>query len=499
MFSDDPFLPETVEQQIAHLQERAQDNSAQQQTPNLRLIQHVQQLYQASEPDSEGVNRAYQQLFQHGESRVISRDRKMDFFDNTTSHTSSGKTARESRKRPLWYTYLIAAVLLIGVLLTGTFVFAFSRSSTPPAARRTTSPRNSAAFRISLDAHPLLYQNTLYVNSGSDIRAYATRNGALERIYPLADVENPTILNGVLYASNTTSTFALRLSDGKLLWRTPFGLATPPIIVNGMLYASSENPNSGAPDKVVYALRVDDGKVLWQYRFDNQNEVPSAPLVIQGVVYFSSSTQLHQTIDARIYALKATDGSLLWHQLLGHTAISNVETDGSAFYVFVDGFVEAFHSNGRVMWHTRLPISSLVDMQNTYLAAIANGVIYVQGNGTVYALRATDGTLLWHYQSSSGTYFGSFNVQGNVLYVGMLPFSALGNSAYRPSFLLALRIDNGHPLWQKQLTEQEILNPTVEGGVIYVVYGLGNGQDALSALRTTDGHLLWTRTFPLPS
>jgi outer membrane protein assembly factor BamB len=345
-----------------------------------------------------------------------------------------------------------------------------------------------------------LYQNTLYVNTGSDIRAYATRNGALERTYPLADVGNPTILNGVLYASNTTSTFALCLSDGKLLWRVPFGFATPPNIVNGILYASSDAPNSSSvPDRVVYALRVNDGKVLWQYRFDNQYELPSVPLVIQGVVYFSTSTQLHQTIDARIYALKATDGSLLWHQLLGHTAISNVETDGSAFYVFVDGFVEAFHTNGRVMWHTHLPISSLVGMQNTFLAVVANDVIYVQGNGTFYALRATDGTLLWHYQTTSAAYFSSFNVQGNVLYVGMLPFSALGNSAYRPSFLLALCTDNGHLLWQKQLAEQEILNPTVEGGVIYVVYGLGNGQEALSALRTTDGHFLWTHIFPIPS
>lgn len=490
MFSDEPFLPESVEQQIAHLQERTQDDHAQQQTPNLRLIQDVQQLYHVCKPDSEGVHHAYQQLFQYGEPSVILRDRKMDSFDSTTSTPSSGKTGKGSRKRPFWYPYLIAAVLLIGVLLTGTFVFEFSRSSAPSSARRTTSPQNSAALNISFESHPLLYQNTLYVNSGSDIRAYATGNGAFERTYPLADVENPTILNGVLYASNTTSTFALRLSDGKLLWRAPFGLATPPIIVNGMLYASSN-----APDKVVYALQINDGKLLWQYRFDNQDEFPSAPLVIQDVVYFSSSIQLHQTIDARIYALKATDGSLLWHQSLGHTAISNMVTDKSAFYVFVDGSVEAFHINGRVMWHTRLPISSLVGMRNTFLAAIASDVIYVKGgNGTIYALRATDGTLLWHYQATSGTLFGSFSVEGNVLYVGILPVSALGIHAVRSSFLLALRTRDGHLLWQKQLAEQEILNPTVERGVIYVVYGTGNGQKALSALRATNGHLLWTRT-----
>jgi len=77
MFSDGPFVSEAVEQQIADLQGRAQDNHAQQQTPNLRLIQHVQQLYHVCEVDSEGVNHVYQRLFQHGESSTILTDRKM--------------------------------------------------------------------------------------------------------------------------------------------------------------------------------------------------------------------------------------------------------------------------------------------------------------------------------------------------------------------------------------------------------------------------------------
>jgi len=490
MFSDEPFVPEAVEQQIADLQRRVQDHHAQPQTPNLRLIRHVQQLYQVCEGDSEGVNHAYQRLLQRRDSRTVLTDRKMGSFDNITSLPTPGKTGKGSRKRPFWHPYLIAAVLLIGVLLTGAFVFALSRLSAPSSARRTTFPQNSAALNISFEPQPLLYQNTLYVNSGSDIRAYATQNGTFERTYQLADIENPTIHDGVLYASNTTSTFALRLSDGKVLWQAPFGLATPPIIVNGMLYASADTP-----DKVVYALQANDGKVRWQYRFDNQDESPSAPLVSQGMVYFSSSLQLQQTIDARIYALKATDGSLLWHQSLGHTAISNVETDGATFYVFVDGSVEAFHANGGVMWRSRLPISSQEDMQNTFLAAVANGMIYVKGgNGAIYALRVTDGTLLWNYQAASGTLFGLFSIQGNILYAGILPVSALGIHSVRASFLLAIRTSDGHLLWQRQLAEQDILNPTAEQGVIYVVYGTGNGQEVLSALRATNGLLLWTRT-----
>ena len=408
--------------------------------------------------------------------------------DNTTSHPTSGKTGKGSRKHPFWLPYLIAAVLLIGVLLTGAFSFALSRLSAPSSARRTSFPQNSAGLNIAFEPQPLLYQNTLYVNSGSDIRAYTAQNGAFERTYPLADVENPTILNGVLYASNTSSTFALRLSDGKVLWQAPFGFATPPIIVNGVLYASAD-----APEKVVYALQANDGKLLWQYHFANQDEFPSSPLVIQGVVYFSSSLQLHQIIDARIYALKATNGLFLWRQSLGHTAISNAMTDGSTFYVFVDGSVEAFHAND-VMWRVRLPLSSLLDMQNTFLAAVSNGIVFVVGgNSTIYALRTTDGMLLWHYRATSGTIFGLFSIQGNALYVGILPVSDLNIHDVRSSFLLVLRTSDGHRLWQRQLAEQETLNPTAGQGVIYVVFG-NNGQEVLSALRVTNGLPLWFRT-----
>lgn len=493
MFLDEPFDPETVEQQIASLQQRVQDKHAQPQAPNLRLIQQVQQLYQTCQTDSEGVNHAYQRLLQHGDHGTILTDRKMGSFGNTASNPRSGKTGNRSRKRPFWHPRLIAAVLLIGVLLTGTFVFALSRLSVPSSAQRTPSPttsQNSAALNIPFEPQPLLYQNTLYVNSGSDIRAYTAQNGAFERTYPLADVENPAILDGVLYASNTTSTFALRLSDGKLLWQAPFGLATPPIIVNGILYASTETP-----DNIVYALQANDGKVLWQYRFDTQDEIPSAPLVIQNVVYFSSSLQLHQTIDARIYALKATNGSLLWQHSLGHTAISNVRTDGSAFYVFVDGSVEAFSANGRAIWRSRLPFSSLVDMQNTFLPAVSSGMIYVKGgNGAIYALRATDGVLLWSYQATSRTLFGLFSIQGNILYVGISPVSAPNTRSVRAS-LLALRTSDGHLLWQRQLAMQEVLNPTAGQGRIYVVYGTGtSGTEILAAFQATNGLPLWTRT-----
>src|SRR5260370_9643789 len=165
MFSDEPFVPEAVETQIADLQEHTQDDHAQQQTPNRRLIEHLQHLYQACQADSEGVNHAYQRLLQHRDHNTILTDPKMDSLTTTTSNPMFGKTRNGSRKRPFWRPHLIAAVLLIGGLLTGTFVFAFSRLSAPPSARRTTPLQHSAGLNIGFEPQPLLYHNMLYVNS----------------------------------------------------------------------------------------------------------------------------------------------------------------------------------------------------------------------------------------------------------------------------------------------------------------------------------------------
>lgn len=188
---------------------------------------------------------------------------------------------------------------------------------------------------------------------------------------------------------------------------------------------------------------------------------------------------------------------LLWRHTLGHVAISDVKTDGATLYVLVDGSIEALRANdGAVLWRSQLPPSSLREMHNTFLETVTNGIIYVaSGKGPIYALQTSNGAILWHYQASPGTEFGSFSIWGNTLYVGMLAISTPNPYRIRSSFLLALRINDGYLLWQKHLGEQEILNPAAGQGVVYVIYETGNnGQEVLSALRATDGTSLWTRT-----
>ena len=156
MFLDEPFVPEIVEQQIADLQESAQDRPAQPQTSNLRLIQNLQQISQACQADSEGMNHAYQRLFQQEDHSTVLTDRKTSSLNGTLSNPSSGNTANGPRRRPFWRSRLIAAMLLIGVILIGSFVFTLSHLSAPSSVQRTSAPtasQNSAGLNEIGRAH----------------------------------------------------------------------------------------------------------------------------------------------------------------------------------------------------------------------------------------------------------------------------------------------------------------------------------------------------------
>lgn len=258
------IVPETVEKQLVDLAKILQDNQAQQQTLNQRLIGNLQQIYQVYQASPEGLKRGRQQLFEHLEGKVTPSVKPTNLPDDHVFDRKHTRGVISSRNRKTWSPRLVAAILLLAILGVGVLAFTYSRfhvsfSSIQPG---------SASLNISIEPQPFLYQNDLYVNTGNDIRTYAAQNGVPERIYALANTtSNPTIINGVLYISGQTSVFAMRLSDGKLLWQAPFGSETShsPTIVNGVLYGYAYVSS----DIVFYALQSSNGHLLWQYHISN--------------------------------------------------------------------------------------------------------------------------------------------------------------------------------------------------------------------------------------
>ncbi len=152
---------------------------------------------------------------------------------------------------------------------------------------------------------------------------------------------------------------------------------------------------------------------------------------------------------------------------------------GGVAYAGADKAVYALRStDGTLLW--RSSIDGGVGDQ----PVVAGGVVYVTAStditATLYALRSSDGALLWHYTSNGG--ISTPVVANGVVYVGT-----------QGGEVLALRAGNGTLLWRYIDNNFGFLSPQLVDGVLYVK--ANNEQPGnVYALRANDGRLLWHYT-----
>src|SRR6266566_98930 len=143
---------------------------------------------------------------------------------------------------------------------------------------------------------------------------------------------------------------------------------------------------------------------------------------------------------------------------------------------------------------------------------VVDGVVDVGTmNSAVYALRASDGGLLWRYNTAgpvAGPNSPPIGVDG-IVYVSADVDQGLGNVT---GYVYALRASSGTLLW-RYTTEGYVYSPTVANGVVYVSLMAGSlavaeglvyidttvgSKTDISALRASDGSRLWTHAGNAP-
>ena len=220
----------------------------------------------------------------------------------------------------------------------------------------------------------------------------------------------PTINNGVLYVGSTDGNiYALNATNGAKIWNyTTSGQVFPsPAVVNGVVYDGSAvlPPPSGfppweqsasIPTGAVYALNATNGVQLWKYVTGGYG-VSSCPVAIGGVVYVGSW-------DGNIYALNATSGVKLWNYTTGGAVFSSVVAGGVIYVDSSDDNVYALNAtNGDRLWNCITSSALLISYGGVLYPiwsspVVVGGAVYIcSDNGTVYALNAESGTLLWNY------------------------------------------------------------------------------------------------------
>jgi outer membrane protein assembly factor BamB len=269
----------------------------------------------------------------------------------------------------------------------------------------------------------------LYVGLGTNsFEALRASDGSLLWHYsartPFSSM--PSVADGVVYLSTQDGhVYALRAGDGFPLWK--FASLFPsnsssPTVADDRVYL---NLQDGSLD----ALRASNGTLLWRYRLPSPLTEES-PSVADGMVYVS-------TLDGSVYALRASDGSVLWHTAMHVPDVfpSLIVVDGVIYVQTLGGSIAALRANdGSILWlynGEEGDAGSITAVQGVVYLALQTG-----GINSIAALSARDGSILWRYTPQvSSTQLPPILVDDLVL------------TTLQDGSIDALRASNGALLW----------------------------------------------------
>lgn len=256
--------------------------------------------------------------------------------------------------RPVWH-HSVGSAVRTSPAVHGGRVFFGSEDGRIYAVRAKTG-RLEWSFNIggTVTAAPLVVHRTVFVGSrGGAFVALNAINGHVRwRTQPwsvwagaAASARRDTIFVG----SDQSKVFAYNAATGKLRWSRTLDarVRSTPSVVGRHLFV-------GTDSGTVWSLSARTGAVRWSTRAAPANThaiVRSSPAVFNGLVYVSTGETT--PMDGRVVAMKADTGAIKWQA----TYIADYSTSSPA---------------------------------------IANGVLYVGSYDTrIYAIRASDGALLW--------------------------------------------------------------------------------------------------------
>ncbi|GIV16772.1 MAG: hypothetical protein KatS3mg022_2207 [Armatimonadota bacterium] len=293
------------------------------------------------------------------------------------------------------------------------------------------APQNFAA--------PAIVGNTIYYPCRDRFYALDAETGRVIWRYPTdqpLDAQfrtTPAVADGIVYVGATDGNlYALSAATGKVLWtfRTQGAVLSPPTVVDDVVYF-------GSADGRVYAINARTGEPIWRGGFRTLDAVNGAVAVADGMVYFISADQtlyaaaaatglllwrmrlpgtlyaLSPVVADRnvyvvasnvLYVLQARSGRQLWARTLSDDIVAEPVAGNSMIYVLTrDGRVWAFDNTGKLLWNTKEPVFTNQVVAPPTLAG--NVLIIGTTRGGIYALDASNGSVLWKYllQSSSST------------------------------------------------------------------------------------------------
>jgi len=205
------------------------------------------------------------------------------------------------------------------------------------------------------------------------------------------------------------------------------------------------------------------------------------PAIVDGIVYAADYKGL-------LIALNADTGARKWESKTGLPFSGGPGVSGSRIYMGTqDGEVHAFDSaTGTELW------TALVSSEVLAAPVAQDGTLVVRSiDGRVFGLDERSGRRVWIYDHSVPllTLRGNSQplIRAGIVYIG-----------YDGGEVVALRLDNGTPVWEQNVVSTEGRSELerladIDGQLVYVASDLlvSSYKNRLASLAADSGRLLW--------
>ncbi len=278
---------------------------------------------------------------------------------------------------------------------------------------------------------------------------------------------SPAVDSGRIYlGTRDNNVYCLNESNGDVLWSYPTGsqINSSPLVNSGQLYISSD-------DGKLYCLNAVDGSFKWSFSMSNTSANDfSSPAIWNNVVYVGSSGANPNNNGSNVFALDAFSGTLKWMYAVegGGTTAAPAISDGKVFVGSGNGRMYSLDaSNGSLIWNATIGSGSSGVFGEIYMSspAVADNLVFVgAGDGNVYCLNASSGLQVWESPTGREIWSSPAVADGKVF---------IGSSDGK---IYCFDENTGAQLWSYYTLGRVVSSPAVYNGTVYV--GCGTSMSA---------------------
>lgn len=203
---------------------------------------------------------------------------------------------------------------------------------------------------------------------------------------------SPLVDNDMVYYGNATGSFyAINKDTGEKEWEVQTGgiIHTTPVV-------NDENIFFANFEGVLYAVNKQTGQEDWTFKTIGQQYFPKGaiqqgPSIHENVLYFGSR-------DFNLYAVNAETGTGMWNMYETGSWVIATPTIKDTLVLFGTSDTHHFYAmdarNGVVRWKKKINLNVFGQCETGQELAYFGAL-----NGKIYAVRLTDGTTAWEFQT----------------------------------------------------------------------------------------------------